>query len=591
MIPVQSFSRLIPLCLSLFILALPANGQKKKKVSAEEMRKMEAHLAKVNAESNFLEGEKYFILEDYTKAFYFFQHVLEQEPDNAPALYKCAEVLSRSNKDEDVRRAAEYIQHALDIDKQNPYYYLLASNIYTGLNDYSKAAGLLETLMKEIPGNERYLFELAAIYQYAKKPEEAIRIYNRAESVYGINETCSQQKQSLYQQMGKVNEALEEARRLVDTFPEEERFVMTYAEALAQNNQVKKATELIEQFVLQHPDAGGSRVLLAGFYRDQGMEDKARTLLREAFVNPTVDVSTKAIVLSTYAEQIAQLRQRNSPNLAVESFGLELAGLLRQSNGQESNVRAVIGDLYVTLDKKAEAEQEYRKAVQLGTARFETWQNLFSLLSDNRQFDSLIYYTEQGMEYFPNQALLYYFNGYGHLRKKHYRESVTGLEQARRLASKEVVLLTEINVLLGDAYNGTKDFVKSDRAFDEALSFNPNNDYVLNNYSYYLATRKEHLDKANQMAALAVKNNPDNSSYLDTYAWVLFMEGKYKEARKIMERAIAQPDITAAHWEHYGDILFQLGEVDEAVKQWEKARNMTSQHDLLDKKIANRRLY
>jgi predicted Zn-dependent protease len=107
--------------------------------------------------------------------------------------------------------------------------------------------------MKEIPGNERYLFELAAIYQYAKKPEEAIRIYNRAESVYGINETCSQQKQSLYQQMGKVNEALEEARRLVDTFPEEERFVMTYAEALAQNNQVKKATELIEQFVLQHP--------------------------------------------------------------------------------------------------------------------------------------------------------------------------------------------------------------------------------------------------------------------------------------------------------------------------------------------------
>ena len=120
------------------------------------MRKVEARFIKVNAEANFLEGEKYFILEDYTKALYFFQHVLELEPDSAPALYKCAEVLSRSNKDEDIRRAAEYIQHALDIDKQNPYYYLLASNIYTGLNDYSKAAGFLETQLQNLLHRRSY---------------------------------------------------------------------------------------------------------------------------------------------------------------------------------------------------------------------------------------------------------------------------------------------------------------------------------------------------------------------------------------------------------------------------------------------------
>jgi Tfp pilus assembly protein PilF len=93
------------------------------------------------------------------------------------------------------------------------------------------------------------------------------------------------------------------------------------------------------------------------------------------------------------------------------------------------------------------------------------------------------------------------------------------------------------------------------------------------------------------MAAQAVKNQPENSSYLDTYAWVLFTSGKYKDARKIMEKALAKPDVTSTHFEHYGDILFQLGDVEGAVKQWEKARSMTSQHDLIDKKIANRRLY
>jgi Tfp pilus assembly protein PilF len=123
------------------------------------------------------------------------------------------------------------------------------------------------------------------------------------------------------------------------------------------------------------------------------------------------------------------------------------------------------------------------------------------------------------------------------------------------------------------------------------LSFNPNNDYVLNNYSYYLSLRKENLDKAERMAAQAVKNQPNNASFLDTYAWVLYMREKYKEARKVMERALAQPDVSSTLLEHYGDILFQLGDVESAVHQWEKARALTSQHDLIDKKIANRKLY
>jgi predicted negative regulator of RcsB-dependent stress response len=72
---------------------------------------------------------------------------------------------------------------------------------------------------------------------------------------------------------------------------------------------------------------------------------------------------------------------------------------------------------------------------------------------------------------------------------------------------------------------------------------------------------------------------------------VLFMREKYKEARKVMERAIATGDAGAIHFEHYGDILFKLGETDEAVRQWQKAKSMDSDNELIDKKIANRRLY
>ncbi len=153
-------------------------------------------------------------------------------------------------------------------------------------------------------------------------------------------------------------------------------------------------------------------------------------------------------------------------------------------------------------------------------------------------------------------------------------------------------MTSEINGLLGDAYNASKEYEKSDKAYDEALATNANNDAILNNYSYYLALRKANLEKAEKMASQLIRNNPDNATYLDTYAWVLFVREKYKDARKAIEKAIGTGLASATHFEHYGDILFKLGDVENAVKQWEKAKNMlTTSSETLNKKIANRRIY
>jgi Tfp pilus assembly protein PilF len=187
--------------------------------------------------------------------------------------------------------------------------------------------------------------------------------------------------------------------------------------------------------------------------------------------------------------------------------------------------------------------------------------------------------------------MLYYFNGLGQLRKKRYREATASLEQARKLSPDNPNFESDVYSMLGDAYNAEKDYTKSDRAYDEALALNPNYDLVLNNYSYYLALRKENLEKAEKMSVQLVKNHPDNASYLDTYAWVLYMREKYKDARKVMERAIATGNAGAIHFEHYGDILFQLGNIDDAVKQWQRAKNLDNGNPLIDKKIANRKLY
>lgn len=544
------------------------------------------------AESIFTEGMKYFILEDYSKALGAFQAAAEINPDEPMVHFKIAEVYTKSSNGDDLNRAVASIEKAIRLDRKNEYFYLLAAEIYTSQNNFAKAEEALETLTREIPGAQENLFQLAAIYLYDRKLDDAIKTYNRAEAAMGVNETSSLQKMKIYLDQGKVDAAIDEGRRLMAAFPDEERYVMIVAESLAQKGQQAKAIEYLEKFLAAHLEGGASRLLLAGLYRDTGREKESRALVTQAIADPSVEITSKLLVLQTYAAQISQqVAQQRPPDADLASFVTGLYEKMKTQYADDPNVHIAGGNLFIALRRKAEAEGAFLAAIQRGSASFEAWQNLLALEAETGKFDSLIFHSEQGMEIFPNQAMLYYFNGYGHLSQRHYREAISSLERAKRLSSANPGLVHDLNSMLGDAYHGAKEYVKSDQAYEDALVYKPNDPLVLNNYSYYLALRKEHLEKAERMAAQVIKEQPNNATYLDTYAWVLYARDKFKDARKVMEQALTLQGLSYVHYEHYGDILFQLGDVDGAVKQWEKARTMTDDHDALDRKIANRRLY
>ena len=164
------------------------------------------------------------------------------------------------------------------------------------------------------------------------------------------------------------------------------------------------------------------------------------------------------------------------------------------------------------------------------------------------QWDQAIRHAEEALEIYPNQGMIHYFNGVANLRKRRYDEAIGAFEQAKRLSSSNPALTSEINSQLGEAYNATKDYARSDKAYEEALTFNPNNAIVLNNYSYYLAMRKENLEKAEKMSAALTKNHPENPTFLDTYAWVLYT-GKIQRRKKDHGRAISTGKATATHFE------------------------------------------
>ncbi len=543
------------------------------------------------AEFLFTEGEKFFILEDYSKALHYYQKALEFNPTNGTIYYKIAEVLNTTSKQDDVLKASLSIESAIKYDRKNKYFYLLAIDIYNNLARFDKSAQTYEDLLREVSGNEEYLFELAQIYEFGNQDAEAIKTYNRAEDFYGVNETSSIQKLRLYFEMGKQKEAIVEGEKLLATFPGDERYIMGFTEVLSQQKLQPLAIQYLNQFIKENPKTNQPKILLAGFYRDTGQEAKAREILPAIFKDPMVDLTSKLIILGAYSTEINRANAANRQETEKASFAISLYEIVNEQNPTDPNVFIMGGDLYLSTGRNKEAVQAYLRAVDSGEVNFEVWQNVLYLLTQMNQYDQVINYSDQALELFPNQAMLYYFGGYAHLRKQHYKDAAINLAQAKSLSFTNPTLVAEINSMLGEAYNGSKEYSKSDQAFEAALAQNANNPTVLNNYSYYLALRKENLEKAEKMAAQLIKDNPGNATFLDTYAWVLFERKKYKEAKKIMERAIETGGASAAHFEHYGDILFQLGDVDGAVQQWEKARSLNANSEILIKKITNRKIY
>jgi tetratricopeptide (TPR) repeat protein len=296
-----------------------------------------------------------------------------------------------------------------------------------------------------------------------------------------------------------------------------------------------------------------------------------------------LDIQPKIQVLASFIQKL--------PNKDIEQLALNLGDKIVKAHPDDPRSFEVFGDLNLRLGNDDEALLSYKKAIELGASNFSTWQNVLQMEVKLEKYKEAIEDGEQALELFPNQAGICWFLGTAYLVEKNYDAAVEVLERGKKLSISNDELRSFFNAQLGDAYNNVKKYKKSDESYEAALAYDPDNDHVLNNYSYFLSLRKEKLDLAKKMSTKLISISPDNVTYLDTHAWVLYVREEYEEAKTFIEKAVNGPDLSGTIIEHYGDILFKLGDVDSAVRQWQIAKGMDETSELIDKKIADRKLY
>ena len=531
------------------------------------------------SEAFFVDGVKYVLLEDYNKALERLLKAYSLNPTNAAISYKIAEtnLLSGNLKD-----ATNFAQAAVKLDPKNAYYYLLLAQTYASQKQYDEATKVYSRLIQDVPDSNYYLFNLADLYLAQGKLNDALATLERAEKQFGPLDEVSFKKQQIYLKQNNLDKALQEGEVLIAANPDEIRYVLAQAEMYAANNRLPDALRVAEQALRQDPANPQAHMILADVYRQQGNAADSEKQIKLAFESPSLDIDDKVRVLVDYIKQL--------PNPKIEKTALDLAAITVRVHPKEAKAFSVAGDIQMLTNHKQEARNTYLRAIKLDNSRYQLWQQVVLIDAELNQTDSLLRHSEKALELFPNQAPLWFYNGVAHVLNKQPAKGVKALEYGRKLATDNPELLAQFDTQLGDAYHEVKDYIKSDAAYEAALTFDANNAQALNNYSYFLSVRGEKLDRAKEMSGKLIKQFPNNDTYLDTYAWVLYKQKDYAGARQYLEKALlTSKDATVI--EHYGDVLFQLGEKEKALTEWQRAKKIGGASNLIDRKIKDKKLY
>ncbi len=530
----------------------------------------------------FFNAHKEKILGNTDKAVEMFAECIRIDNRHAASMYELAGVYAGKKKFND---ALFFANGAAEIDPGNEWYQLLLATLYRETGKYKEAVEVHERLVKENPDRLAYYFNLADALVYAGRLPEAIGVLDQVEERTGVKKELIIQKQRLYLKLGKTEKAAAELEKLIASDPKDLNAYSLLVDLYQANDMDDRAYETIERMRAINPESPHVFLALAEYYRSQGESDKSFEQLRRAFRSDLLNSDIKLRIIGSYFP-LAQQDEK------MMTQALELGKILAEQHPNEPMPLTAYAEFLTLAEQYKEANEQYRKVLELDKSNENVWQQYVVNTEYLRDYDHMHTATDEAMELFPNNPLFYLYNGLARGGKDDYEGSVRVLESGAKIVVDNDAILAQFHRLLGDHYHELEKHTDSDRNYDKALELEPTDAYTLNNYSYYLSLRKVRLEKAARMSLRSNELMPGQASFEDTYGWIKYQQGEYTEAKIWLERAMEHGgDNNGTILEHYGDVLFKLDDVTGAVNYWQKARTAGDGSDLLDKKIAERKLY
>ena len=408
---------------------------------------------------------------------------------------------------------------------------------------------------------------------------------------YGIcgtgitSEELTLAKMNVYELKDDRKMALKQLRSLVDSHPNEPNYKVMLGNWLLQNDRKNDAYKLFTAAVEADPESEYALTSLYDYYRQAGRDSLATQLRDRILLSAKTNIKTKT-------SMVKQVIDENEAQGGDSTQVLALLDRMEQASPKDANV-AMLRAVYMELKKMPDSTvcHALQKVIDISpdnaTARLQLLQKLWPM----ERWDDIIVASSQAIQYIPDEMAFYYFLGLAHYQKD---ESDAALDAFRRgvgeiTQESNPEFVSDFYALMGDILYTKGQEEEAFAAYDSCLQWKSDNISCLNNYAYYLSEKNLNLTKAEEMSYRTVKAEPDNATYLDTYAWILYQQKRYAEAKIYIDQAVKNDTdtvhVTPVVIDHAGEIYMKLGDPDRAVSFWQLAISRGGDKALFERKI------
>ncbi len=539
---------------------------------------------KTNESTLFFNAEKERLTSPPRQALNAYTEFVNKYPENAVGLFNTARLQFNLG---DEQSAVKNVKKACELEPDNKYYRNLYFQLLMYNNKYKDAENQLNFLISKYPENTDYLFKKAMLFVKTKEYENAIEALEQIEQKSGFNEDVILQKKSVYEAMGKTNEAIAQIQKLRNEDPGAIQYIIMMIDTYEKANQKQKSDPLYTELETNFKNEPIAQVALAQYYLGKDHQSQYQYYIEKIVENKNLDPETKISLLIPTIQKLNVDSTKQNINIAT------LAKKIIEASPESKDAKIFYANVLYYTKQYDEALDEYKKFIRLDESNFEVWNSIISISFDKNEMDSVVNYGKKWIENFPNNPLPYLLTAIGYQQLKNYEPAIKNLDKAADLDSDNRALNSQIYASLGEIYHQQKKYPFSDSCFAKAIELNADDATTLNNYAYYLSLRKVNLKYAETISKKSLKLQPDNKSFLDTYGWILFQLGNYKGAQEYIENALKNSgnEHDATLLEHLGDTYFKLNNKTKAIELWKQALKENEENTLLKRKIHDENWY
>ena len=514
-------------------------------------------------------------------AFDLLRHCQELNPQAPEVYYFLAQYYAALRNQE---KATECVKQAAALNPDNETYQETLAHSYIQQQDYASAIPVIEGIYERNKEREDMLEMLFQLYQQVDDYNSAINVLERMEQIDGKSERLSMAKSEIYSRMGNGKAAVAEMDALARQFPNDLNYMVLYGEALMMNNQTKKALAVYDKVLEQEPDNNRVLMSLRTYYLSLGNKVVADSLAERVLLSSN----------ATSEEKVHLLRQEVTASENMGGDSTRVLTLFRKmlEKPQPNADMAILCASYMNSKQmpKDTIGKVLEKVLEIAPDHAGARLQLVGNAWENDDFDRVITLCQEARQYNPDEMAFYYYQGIAYYKRDSLDQALSAFQNGIGVINDDSnpEIVSDFYAVMGDILHQKGLAEEAFAAYDSCLQWKDDNIGCLNNYAYYLSERGERLTEAEEMSYKTVKAEPKNSTYLDTFAWILFMQERYAEAKIYIDQALQNKDDSLDNsviLEHAGDIYAQNKDIEQALSLWRDAQQNKPEDQLLIRKI------